>query len=226
MTLSAPSGTEVSASYATADGTATAGGDYAAAKGTLAFAPGETAKTIRVEILDDALDEADEESFAVTLSGPSGATLAHALATGVIRDDDESPALSVADAAGDEDVGALEFAVTLSAPSGTEVSASYATADGTATAGGDYAAAKGTLAFAPGETAKTIRVEILDDALDEADEESFAVTLSGPSGATLAHSLATGARTVGGGSGTTTSRPRCRWRTRRGTRTSGRWNSR
>ena len=192
VTLSAPSGIEVSASYATADGTATAGGDYAAAKGTLAFAPGETAKTIRVEILDDALDEADEESFAVTLSGPSGSTLAHALATGVIRDDDEPPALSVADAAGDEDVGALEFAVTLSAPSGIEVSASYATADGTATAGGDYAAAKGTLAFAPGETAKTIRVEILDDALDEADEESFAVTLSGPSGSTLAHALATG----------------------------------
>ena len=56
----------------------------------------------------------------------------------MIRDDDEPPALSVADAAGDEDVGALEFAVKLSAPSGIEVSASYATADGTATAGGDY----------------------------------------------------------------------------------------
>ena len=187
VTLSAPSGIEVSASYATADGTATAGGDYAAAKGTLAFAPGETAKTIRVEILDDALDEADEEIFAVTLSGPSGATLAHALATGVIRDDDEPPALSVADAAGDEDVGALEFAVTLSAPSGIEVSFSYATADGTATAGGDYAAAKGTLAFAPGETAKTIRVEILDDALDEADEEMFrGDVVRALSGATLA----------------------------------------
>ena len=109
----------------------------------------------------------------MTLSGPSGATLAHALATGVIRDDDESPALSVADAAGDEDVGALEFAVTLSAPSGIEVSASYATKDGTATAGGDYEAATGTLMFAPGEVSQTIRVAILDDALHEADEETF-----------------------------------------------------
>ena len=145
-----------------------------------------------MEILDDALDEADEESFAVTLSGPLGATLAHALATGVIRDDDEPSALSVADAAGDEDVGALEFAVTLSAPSGIEVSASYATADGTATAGGDYAAAKGTLAFAPGETAKTIRVEILDDALDEADEETFELTLARLVNATAADVSATG----------------------------------
>ena len=192
VTLMARAPTEVTVNYATMDDTAIAGDDYGRVEGTLTFAPGETARTIRVAVVDDALDEADEESFAVTLSGPSGATLAHALATGVIRDDDEPPALSVADAAGDEDVGALEFAVTLSAPSGIEVSASYATADGTATAGGDYAAAKGTLTFAPGETAKTIRVEILDDALDEADEESFAVTLSGPSGATLAHALATG----------------------------------
>ena len=192
VTLMARALTEVTVNYATMDDTAIAGDDYEPVEGTLTFAPGETAKTIRVAVVDDAVDEADEESFAVTLSGPSGATLAHALATGVIRDDDEPPALSVADAAGDEDVGALEFAVALSAPSGIEVSASYATADGTATAGGDYAAAKGTLTFAPGETAKTIRVEILDDALDEADEESFAMTLSGNSGASLAHSLATG----------------------------------
>ena len=192
VTLMARAPTEVTVNYATMDDTAIAGDDYKPVEGTLTFAPGETARTIRVAVVDDAVDEADEESFAVTLSGPSGATLAHSLATGVIRDDDEPPALSVADAAGDEDVGALEFAVTLSAPSGIEVSASYATADGTATAGSDYMAATGTLLFAPGEVSQTIRVAILDDALDEADEESFAVTLSGPSGATLAHSLATG----------------------------------
>ena len=119
-------------------------------EGTLTFAPGETARTIRVAVVDDAVDEADEESFAVTLSGPSGASLAHALATGVILDDDEPPALSVADAAGDEDAGALEFAVTLSVPSGIEVSAPYATKDGTATAGGDYEAATGTLVVRAG----------------------------------------------------------------------------
>ena len=192
VTLSAPSGIEVSVAYATTDGTATAGSDYATAAGTLVFAPGETSRTIRVAIFDDAVHEADEESFAVTLSGHSGATLAHSLATGVIRDDDEPPALSVADAAGDEDVGALEFEVTLSAPSGIEVSVAYATTDGTATAGSDYTTAAGTLVFAPGETSRTIRVAIFDDAVHEADEEIFAVTLSGHSGATLAHSLATG----------------------------------
>ena len=75
--------------------------------------------------------------------------------------------LSVADAAGDEDAGALDFAVALSVPSGIEVSVSYATADITATAGSDCAAATGTLLFAPGEVSRTIRVAILDDALDE-----------------------------------------------------------
>ena len=154
VTLMARAPTEVTVNYATMDDTAIAGDDYGRVEGTLTFAPGETARTIRVAVVDDAVDEADEEIFAVTLPGPSGATLAHSLATGVIRDDDEPPALSVADAAGDEDVGALEFAVKLSAPSGIEVSVSYATADGTATAGSDYMAATGTLLFAPGEVSQ------------------------------------------------------------------------
>ena len=192
VTLMARALTEVTVNYATMDDTAIAGDDYEPVEGTLTFAPGETARTIRVAVVDDAVDEADEEVFAVTLSGPSGATLAHALATGVIRDNDEPPALSVADAAGDEDVGALEFAVALSAPSGIEVSVSYATADDTATAGSDYAAAMGTLAFAPGEVSQTIRVAILDDALHEADEETFEMTLARLANATAADVSATG----------------------------------
>ena len=192
VALSARSLTGVTVDYASMDGTAVAGGDYGTVEGTLAFAPGETAKTIRVPVIDDALDEADEETFAVALSAPTGATLDAGTATGTIRDDDETPALSVADAAGDEDVGALEFAVTLSAPSGIEVSASYATKDGTATAGGDYEAATGTLVFAPGEVSRTIRVAILDDALHEADEETFDMTLARLVNATAADVSATG----------------------------------
>ena len=192
VTLDGPSALQVSVGYATADGTATAGEDYEAASGTLTFAPGETAKTIRVVVLDDGLDEADEETFAVTLSEPSGAILGTDTATGVIRDDDQPPAVSVSDAAGDETVGELAFAVTLDGPSALQVSVGYATADGTATAGEDYEAASGTLTFAPGETAKTIRVVVLDDGLDEADEETFAVTLSEPSGAILGTDTATG----------------------------------
>ena len=192
VTLGTRSLAAVTVEYATADGTATAGADYEAGGGTLTFSPGGTAKTIRVPVIDDALDEADEEFFTVTLSAPTGATLDAGSATGAIRDDDEPPSLSVADAAGDETVGALDFAVTLSAASGIGVSFSYATADGTATAGSDYAMASGTLALAPGETSATIRVAVIDDAVDEADEETFALTLSALQNAAAADVSATG----------------------------------
>jgi len=43
----------------------------------------------------------------------------------------------------------------------TVVSVDYATADGTATNGWQYAATNGTLVFAPGETNKTIVVQLL-----------------------------------------------------------------
>ena len=192
VVLSAPSLTAVTVDYASTDGTAVAGADYGKVEGTLTFARGEVSQTIRVPVIDDALDEADEETFAVALSAPTGATLNAGAATGTIRDDDEPPALSVADAAGDEDVGALEFAVTLSAPSGIEVSAAYATKDGTAAAGSDYAAAAGSLVFAPGEVSRTIRVAILDDALHEADEETFELTLARLVNASAADVSATG----------------------------------
>ncbi len=197
VTLDGPSAAEVTVGYATADPAgsldpvAAAGIDYESASGTLTFAPGEVSRTIRVPIVDDDLDEPDE-TFALVLSDPRGATLRRGSALGVIRDDDEPPALSVADAAGDEDVGALEFEVTLSAPSGIEVSAAYATKDGTAESGGDYAAATGTLVFAPGEVSRTIRVAILDDALHEADEETFELTLARLVNATADDVSATG----------------------------------
>ena len=197
VTLDGPSAAQVTVDYATADPAgsaepvAGAGIDYESASGTLTFAPGEVSRTIRVAVIDDSVDEPDE-TFAFVLADPRGATLGRGSALGTIRDDDEPPALSVADAAGDEDVGALEFAVTLSAPSGIEVSAWYATTDVTAAAGSDYAAAKGALTFAPGEVSRTVRVAILDDALHEADEETFSLSLSALQSATAAVGSATG----------------------------------
>ena len=87
VTLSSPSTTSVAVSYATADGTATAPGDYAAASGTLTFAPGETRKTVVVAVAGDAVDESDEVFF-VDLSAPANATLADARGAGTIVDDD------------------------------------------------------------------------------------------------------------------------------------------
>ncbi|MYI68384.1 MAG: hypothetical protein F4103_06430, partial [Boseongicola sp. SB0673_bin_14] len=100
------------------------------------------------------------------------------------------PEISVADAAAAEG-GTLAFLVTLDAPAPGKVTVDWATADGTAVAGTDYAAGSGTLTFAAGETEGTVPVAVLDDGRDE-DAETMTFTLSNASGATIADGEATG----------------------------------
>jgi hypothetical protein len=77
------------------------------------------------------------------------------------------------------------FAVTLSAPSDAPVSVGYDTADGTATiADQDYSATSGRLVFDPGQTEKSIAVDVAADATPERDE-TFTLVLSSPLGAEL-----------------------------------------
>ncbi|MXX07032.1 MAG: hypothetical protein F4Z71_09750, partial [Gammaproteobacteria bacterium] len=102
------------------------------------------------------------------------------------------PALSVADARVNEaDGAALEFVVSLSEPASEAVSVSYATRNGSATAGEDYDAAQGALRFEPGDTEHTVSVTVLDDAHDEG-EETLTLELSAPQGAVLGRAAATG----------------------------------
>ncbi len=62
----------VSVQYATSDGTATAGGDYTAASGTLNWAAGELdERTISVPLINDSVSEGTE-TFRVTLSNSDG----------------------------------------------------------------------------------------------------------------------------------------------------------
>ena len=101
-------------------------------------------------------------------------------------------ALSVGDARVEEAAGAaVAFAVTLSRAAAEPVTVDYATRDGSARAGEDYAAAGGTLTFAAGETSKTVEVAVIDDAHDEG-EETFVLALSNASGARLDDAEATG----------------------------------
>ncbi len=95
----------VSVHYATTDGTAIAGLDYTPTSGTLTFTPGVTTQLAHVDILTDTNTETDE-TFTVTLSNPTGATIADATALGTIIDDDAptplSPGLSISDASATE----------------------------------------------------------------------------------------------------------------------------
>ena len=106
------------------------------------------------------------------------------------------PALSVADATAAEG-GTLRFAVTLAPAASAPVTVDWATSDGTAAAGEDYTAASGTLAFAAGETQKTVEVAATADDAGEAPE-TLTLTLSNPSGARLGDGEATGTVTQPG----------------------------
>ena len=184
VSIEQPSALPVSVDYSTAGITATSGVDFTAASGTLTFAPGETTKTITVAVLGDALDE-DDETFKVTLSNPNNATVADGEGAGTILDDDTAPTISIGDATAAEGGGSLVFTVTLSAASGKAITVAYGTSGATATSGVDFTATSGTITFAPGETSKTISVPIAADSLDE-DDETFKVTLSSPTNATIA----------------------------------------
>ena len=157
----------------------------------MTFAPGETAKEIALELVDDEIAEEDE-TVTLALSGVRGGTLAEGVATGTITDDDGLPAVGVADATAAEGEGSLVFAVTLSPASSREVTVEYEFAPGTATENADYGGPlSGTVTFAPGETAKEIALELVDDEVDEEDE-TVTLALSAPPGATLADAAATG----------------------------------
>ncbi len=92
--------------------------------------------------------------------------------------------LSIADTAvaeGNSGTTTATVKVSLVPASSSTVAVDWATSDGTATAPDDYAAANGTLTFAPGETSKEITVPVVGDTTDESDER-FNVTLSNPAG--------------------------------------------
>ena len=97
VTLNRAASHAVSVDYATEDGTAAAGADYTATSGTLTFAAGETAKTVSVPVLDDAIDEG-KETMRLELSNPKGAYLRniHSKAKGVIRNEDPLQAMWLA----------------------------------------------------------------------------------------------------------------------------------
>ena len=193
VTLSNPSSQTITVSFATANGTATAGSDYVATSGSLTFNPGETSKAIPVQVTGDNVDETNE-TFAVNLSSPTNATIGAAQGTGTIQDDD-GPTLSIGSASvteGNTEFVNAVFTVTLSAASPQDVLVNYTTTGGTATSNVDFQAAFSSTLFIPaGATSGTLNVRVFGDFAIEPDEQ-FTVTLHNPSNATLAVAQGTG----------------------------------
>jgi PKD repeat protein len=83
-----------------------------------------------------------------------------------------------------ENVGSVTIPVTRTGASNGAVGVSYATANGSATAGQDYTSSSGTLNFTIGQTLQNVTVSILDDATFE-NNETFTITLLNPTGGAI-----------------------------------------
>lgn len=103
--------------------------------------------------------------------------------------------VNVADSAGET---RATFTVSLSAPSALAISVDYATADGTATAPGDYTATSGTLTFESLEQTKTIDVSLNVNPSAEGDK-IFSVVLTNPVNTLVSKATGTGTIQYGAG---------------------------
>jgi len=187
--LSGPTSQTVTCSFATADGTATAGSDYVAASGALSFAPGEIQKSVVVLVNGDTVDET-QETFFLDISNVQNATVNSSRGTGFINDDD-GPAISINDVSiteGNAGTKAATFTLSLSGPSVEAIAVRAITTAGTATTGSDYNSINTVIIFQPGVVTRTVDVNIIGDTNLEPNE-TFSVNLSEPFGATIADDI-------------------------------------
>src|SRR5829696_2498875 len=185
VALSGPSSQSVSFSFATSNGTATAGSDYIATSGALTFAPGEVEKPVVVLVNGDTVDEAQETLF-LDISNVQNATVNSSRGTGFIVDDD-GPTISINDISVTEGNSGLKpatFTLSLSGPSVEAIAIRAISTPGTATASSDYNSINLVVTFQPGTVTRTFDVEIIGDTNLESNE-TFFVNISDNFGTTI-----------------------------------------
>ena len=161
--------------------------------------PGSTTGTVSIPTSADTDASEGAENYQITLNDAAGyAVGTDVTANGVLNDAAAAISLSIADASAAEGDGAMSFTVTASSAPSTAVTFKYtvtAESGDTATAGTDFtavtAAAKGSGTIAANAQTTTITVTVVDDNTAESDE-TFTVTLSEASGATISDAVATG----------------------------------
>ena len=184
LELSHTSDKVVTVQYSSREQTADEGNDYTASQGIVIFDPGGTRGVVQLAITDDDQPE-DDETFIVTLSNPSNATIARPSATAKILDDDGGvPTVTIQDAAATQDAYTMIFQVYLSHPSPDPTIVRYRTEDGTAIAGEDYVQQSGLVTFPAGLMHTTIEVPLLRKELD-GQEETFFVELESTTSAKM-----------------------------------------
>jgi len=156
----------VSVQYATADGTAIAGRNYAAQSGTVTFGPGEILKTITIPLIDNSSYGGDVQ-FTVRLSSPAGASMGLATQTVTVVDDEHPPVLSLqlpATSVPEGDAGKVDLPIIVKLTGATSlpVTVNWYFSEG------QYALPHtGELQFAPGETQKTFTASFMANTIPE-----------------------------------------------------------
>ncbi|MEM6489587.1 MAG: Calx-beta domain-containing protein, partial [Pseudomonadota bacterium] len=185
LRLDAPASIETSVTVQTFDVTARALNqqDYAGIGAfEVVFAPGETTAEMLVQLSDGSSVERPD-SLGILLSEPDGLTLRSSRAEIVVIDNDateRAPVASIVDTMVDESDGVAAFTVVLDQGSDETVTVDYRTIADTAN-GQDFEGGSGTLSFAPGQTAQTLQIPIVDDDRGEGIERFF-VELTGIDG--------------------------------------------
>jgi Calx-beta domain/Right handed beta helix region/IPT/TIG domain len=172
--------------YRSADGTASAGSDYAALNGMISFAQGETSKTIPISATNDGVYEGPQ-TFTVTIWEAAGASVGSpSTATVTIVDAQSPPAIAAPPVAlleGDSGQTSFDFVLTMTGTAEMPMTVNYTTAAGTAAAPSDFVAASGQVTFAPGDATKTVTVHVVGDHTWEQDETFRLLwTYAGPGG--------------------------------------------
>ena len=173
LTASNPSWRDIVVPLTAADGTAT-GADYTLPP-SITLPAGMRTVSIGIPITNDFDDELDE-TFAVQLGAPDGATVGDGEAVVTIVNDDLR-VVDVDDASTPEGDGAqsiARFTVRLNGPTFRTVTVRYLTGDGLATAPADYLARLGVLTFQPGQTTAVVDVPVVADDRKES-AEAFAL---------------------------------------------------
>ena len=126
VSLSVAYDVAVTVHYQTANGTATAGSDYAAASGDVTIAAGQTTKTITVAVIGDRSAE-PTETFVVNLTAASNGLFVDSQGVGTILDNE--PRISISDVTKKEgkksQTTLFTFTVTLSAAYDQAVTMSF-----------------------------------------------------------------------------------------------------
>lgn len=169
-----PSADTITVDYITVDETALDGADYTGDGGTVTFDPGETEQTVTIATTDDATSETNE-TFVLSLTGATNASLADVTGRAFIRDNDFAFSISDVSIAEGESGDAI---VTIT-PAPTRPLQTFVSYVDLTTTSADYVPPQALLEIAPCQTEYRLRLTTLEDLLDESDEQ-FQVTLAPP----------------------------------------------